>query len=106
MAEAGDKRGGIVGISLRVVRSAGDGNIRKAGVYQLGVNIGVDVDEHALGGESLRAVAGDSIAMIEVPHLVRIEGYGFAVIHADGDWSIFADLLNHFKPLPDMTGRK
>jgi hypothetical protein len=37
------------------------------------VNGGVHVDQYPVGGKSLRTVGGDSIAVVEVPHLRRIK---------------------------------
>ncbi len=48
---------------------AGNRNVAKAGVEQVWVDSGIGMDEHSLGGETLGAVAGDSVAMIEVAML-------------------------------------
>jgi hypothetical protein len=61
----GEDRGFVVG--------ARDCPVAKAGTEQVGVNAGVGVDEGPLGGESLDALAGDGIAVIEV---VVLGGFG------------------------------
>jgi hypothetical protein len=48
----------------------------------ISVESGVKFDHHAVGGELLGAVTGDSITTVEVPHRVRIEGSDFVVSHA------------------------
>ena len=49
------------------------GNVGEACVEQVRVNAGVGVNEDALGGKPLRAVAGDGIAVIEVRMFAGIE---------------------------------
>ncbi len=36
------------------------------------MNAGVGIDQNALGGQALRAVAGDSVAVVEVAVLLRL----------------------------------
>ena len=88
MAQIRRERSRGISIELRVLGRARDGNIGKTAIYQLGVDGGVDVYQHAVSRESLRAVTGDGIAMIEVPHLFGVERNRFAVIHADGELPI------------------
>jgi hypothetical protein len=47
------------------VAGAGDGDVSEAGVEQVRVNTGIGIDQDALGGEALGAVAGHGVAMIE-----------------------------------------
>jgi len=47
--------------------SARDSDVAETGVEQVGMDPGVGVDEHALGGQALGAVAGDGVAVIEMP---------------------------------------
>ena len=54
----------------------------------------VDVNQNAVGREPLGAVRRDSIAVIEVPHLVGVETDLFAVVHLHGELSVFADMLH------------
>ncbi|MGA2891097.1 MAG: LysR family transcriptional regulator [Terracidiphilus sp.] len=60
------------------------------------VNVGVHVDQNALRGETLRAVRGHGVSVIEVPHLCRIECDRpiFAAVHVDGYFAALADLLD------------
>jgi hypothetical protein len=57
----------------------------------------INIDDDALRSESLRAMTGDGIAVIEVPHLVGIEGYRFAVVHLYGELAVFVDALHGAK---------
>jgi hypothetical protein len=58
------------------------------------MHITVDVDQDALGGEPLRAVAGHGIAMVEMGHSFRIERDDLVAIgYTDGE-PIFADCLD------------
>src|SRR5882757_10798939 len=61
------------------------------------MNIRVDIDENALCGETLRAMRGHGVAVVEVAHPVCIEGNGFAVVHSDGKLPIVAELLDGAK---------
>jgi hypothetical protein len=58
------------------VGCAGDRNVGEAGIDEFPVNVAVDVYENTVGRESLRVVAGDGIAVIEVQHQHRIERKG------------------------------
>ena len=49
---------------------AGNGDIAEAGVEQVRVNPGIGVNEDALGGEALGAMAGDGIAVVEMTMFV------------------------------------
>ena len=83
MAQTWRERSCGIRVELRVLGRAGDGNIGETAVYQLGVDGGVDVYQHTVSRESLGAVTGDGIAMIEVPHLFGVERNRFAIIHTD-----------------------
>ena len=48
---------------------ARDGDVAETGVEQVWVNAGVGIDQDALGGESLGAVTGDGVAVIEMAML-------------------------------------
>ena len=82
--EALGKGGGIIGVNMGVLGRAGDGDVRKAGVEQFGERIGVHIDEDAVFGQALGTVAGDGIAVIEVPHPSGVEIDCSSVIHFDG----------------------
>ncbi len=58
--------GEVVGEERCLVAGAGDGNISEARVEQVRVDGCVGVDEDALGGEALGAVAGDGVTVVEV----------------------------------------
>jgi len=73
---------------------AGDRNISKPAVYQLIVNIGVDVHQYSVSGEPLGAMTGDGVAMIEVPHLIGVERNGLAALHMHGKLTVLADVLD------------
>ena len=94
MTEAGGKRGRGIGIDLDILSRTRHGDVGKARIDEVGVNADVDVHQNPVGGESLGAVAGDGIAMIEVPHLVGVERNGLAIVHADGKLSILTDALD------------
>ena len=59
--------------------SAGDGDAGEAGVEQGWVNFSIGVDENAFGGEPLRAVTGDGIAVVEMTMLAGVE-FDLAVV--------------------------
>src|SRR5258707_11401247 len=67
MAHALGEVAGVVGVDLRLVRGARDGDVGKAGADELRVGPRVHVDEYSLGGDSLGAVGCDGVAMVEVP---------------------------------------
>ena len=70
---------------------AGDGDIAETGVEQVRVNAGVGIDQDAFCGESLRAVAGDGISVVEVAMLTGVELYGPVVVESGGDLPIRPD---------------
>ena len=69
----------VVSKEYGIVAGARDGNIGKARVEQVWVNAGVGVNEDALGGEALGAVAGDGIAVVEMRMLAGVE-FDLAVV--------------------------
>ena len=90
-AEALGKRRGIIGVNVGVLGRAGDGDVGKAGVEEFGERIGVHVDEDAVFGQTLGTVAGNGIAVIEVPHPSGVKIDGSSVIHFDGQAIVIAD---------------
>jgi hypothetical protein len=64
------------------VAGAGDGNVAEAGVEQVRVDPSVSVNENAVGGEPLRAVTGDGIAVVEMTMLDGVEFDLAAVVDA------------------------
>ena len=86
MAHALGEVAGVVGVDLRLVRGARDGDVGKAGADELRVGPRVHVDEYSLGGDSLGAVGCDGVAMVEVPHAGGIEGDGLLfAVHLDSE---------------------
>ena len=96
-SELGTEFGHIVGEECCLMAGAGDGDVAKAGVEQVRVNVGIGVDEDALGGEALGAVAGYSIAMIEMAVLSRIELYLAVIVQARREAAIGMDRLDDGK---------
>ena len=76
---------------------AGDGDVPEAGVEQVRVNAGIGVDQDALGGESLGAVAGYGIPVIKVPMFFWIEFNLTIVFESADDAAIRIDPFNHRK---------
>ena len=58
------------------------------------MGVAIDVHDDALSRESLRTMAGDSVAVVEVPHLVGVKVDGFAIVHAHGKFPVFLNPLN------------
>ena len=58
------------------------------------MNFRIDVDQYAVSGQTLGAVARNSVAMIEMSHLVGIEADRFAVVHLYGELAVFVDALH------------
>ncbi len=65
--------GEIIGKDSGFLAGAGDGDVAEARIEQVRMDAGVGVHEDALGGEALRAVAGDGVAVVKVAMLSRIE---------------------------------
>ena len=63
----------VVGEERGLVAGAGDGDVAEAGVEQVRVDPSVSVNENTFGGEPLRAVTGDGIAVVEMTMLDGIE---------------------------------
>ena len=81
----------VVGEDYGIVAGARDGNVGKSRVEQIWVNAGVGVNEDALGGKPLRAVAGDGIAVVEVRMLAGIEFNPAIIAQACGNAAIGMD---------------
>ena len=94
MAEILAQRGRMIGIDARIDAGAGYRNIGEAGVDEVGMYRGIDMDQHAVGGESLGAVAGDRIAMIEVAVIPIGKRDRAAIVEAGGDLSMRRDGLD------------
>jgi len=85
----------VVGEERGLVAGAGDGNVAEAGVEQVRVDPSVSVNENAVGGEPLRAVTGDGIAVVEMTMLDGVEFDLPVVVEADGQAVIGVDYLDY-----------
>src|ERR1035437_1591963 len=86
---------GIVCINLRVIASTRDSDIGHAAVEQiLGAQLGVHVNQDAVGSLSLAGVAGHGIAMVEMRMFVRIEFDCAATVHFQAQPPVFVDALD------------
>jgi hypothetical protein len=65
--------GHVVGEEGGLVAGARDGDVTETGVEQVRMDAGVGIDEDALGGETLRTVAGDGVTMVEVAMVLGVE---------------------------------
>ena len=65
--------GHVVGEEGGLVAGARDGDVTETRVEKVRVDAGIGVDQDALGGETLRAVAGDGVAVVEVAILAGAE---------------------------------
>jgi hypothetical protein len=90
------KRRSVVRIDLDIVGRTRDGDVGKAAADEFRVNVRVHIHDDAFRCETLRAVRGYGITVIEVPHLPGIERHGSVLtsIHADRNDPIVADLLD------------
>jgi hypothetical protein len=75
----------------RLVAGAGNGNIPESRIEQIRMHSGIGVDENPLGGEPLRAVAGHSISVVEVPMSKRVELDLTSIVEARRDMSVWPD---------------
>ena len=58
------------------------------------MHFGIGVDENTLGGEALGAVAGDGVAVVEMPMLAEVEFDLAVVVESGGETTIGVDLLD------------
>ena len=90
-AEALGKGGGIIGVNVGILGRTRNGDVGKAGVEEFGERIGVHIDEDAVFGQTLGAVAGNGIAVIEMLHPSGVKIEGSSVIHFHGQAIVIAD---------------
>jgi hypothetical protein len=90
-SELGGKFFHVVSEERGLAASTRDGNVSETVVEQLGVGAGIGVDENAVGGESLRTVAGNGVAVVEMAMLAGVELDLAIVVEAGGDASIGMD---------------
>ena len=86
--------GSVIGIDLSVEACARDGNVGKAGVEQVWVDAGIAVDEDAFSSESLGAVTGDGVAVIEMAMLDGIKLDLAVVVEASRKAAVGMNCLN------------
>lgn len=72
-----------------------DGHISEPGIEQLGMNAGIGVDENPFGSETLRAVTGHGVSVIEVPMGGGIEFHLTTTIEARGNVTVERNGLDH-----------
>src|SRR5258708_13180080 len=60
------KIGSVIGVDLSVEACARDGNVGEAGVEQVWMDAGIAVNEDAFCSESLGAMTGDSVAVVQM----------------------------------------
>ena len=73
---------------------AGYGDVAETGVEQVRVDAGIGVNENAFGGEALRAVTGDGVAVVEVTMFAGVELDAAVVVEAGGEATIGMDHLD------------
>ena len=93
-SELRGESGEIVSEDSGLVAGAGDGDVAEAGVEQIRVDAGICVDEDAFGGESLGAVAGDGVAVVEMAMLLGVEFNLAVIVQAGREASVGMDRLN------------
>ena len=84
-AEFGD----VIGEDRGLMAGARYGYVTEARIQEIRMDAGVCVNEHALSGESLRAVTRDSVAVIEMSMLLGVEFDLAVVIEPHGDATIW-----------------
>lgn len=87
----------IIREDRRLMAGAGDSDVPEAGTEQVRMNAGIGVNEYALGGEPLGAVAGDGVAVIEMPVFGSVEFNPPIIIEPGADPVLGTDGLDHGK---------
>src|SRR5579875_3342388 len=85
----------VVGEDCCLVAGAGYGDVAEAGVQEVGMNACIGVNKNALGGYTLGAVAGDCVAVVEVPILSAIEFNLPAVVEPGAHSAVRRDGLDY-----------
>jgi hypothetical protein len=97
-AEFMTQRCRVIRENLRVVCAARNGHVGHAAVEQVFcTQLGVHMDQYAVGGLALAGVTGDSVAVIEMHAAVWIEFDGAATVHPHINASVAADGLDDAK---------
>ena len=84
----------IICVNLSIEAGARDRNIRETEIDEIRMNGTVHVDEHAVGGQPLRTVAGDGVSVIEMRMLCGIELDIPVVFCAERNVPVSIDLLD------------
>lgn len=87
----------VVGEDRRFAAGARDGHVSESGAEQVGMDAGIGVNENALGGESLGAMTGDRVAVVEMPMLANIEFDLPVIVKTNADAAISRNGLDHGK---------
>ena len=87
----------VIGKDGGFMAGAGNGDVTEARTEQVGMDTGVGVNEDTFGGESLRTVAGDRVAVIEVPVFGGIEFDSAVVVQPGCNPAIGRDRFNRGK---------
>ncbi len=94
-SELGAKLRLVVGEERGLVAGAGDGDVGEAGVEQVWVDAGIGVNEDAFGGETLGAVTGDGIAVVEMTMLLGLKFDLAVVVEAGGNVTFGLNGFDH-----------
>src|ERR1700678_4284842 len=88
MAEILAQRGRMIVIDPRYR------NISETRGDEVGMHRGIDMDQHAVGGKTLGAMAGDGVPVIEMPVVPIRERNGPAVVEMRGDCAVSGDVID------------
>src|SRR6266478_3046763 len=85
----------VVGVDLRIIASTRYRHIRQPAIDEFFSRLfGVDMDEHAVGGLSLAAVARYRVAVVEMRMLFHVERNTASGVHAELQVSARVHLLD------------
>jgi hypothetical protein len=87
----------VICIDMGIVRSSRHGHVCESFVDEVCVNVAIEIHHDTFSCQSLGAMTGDRVAVIEVPHLVGAEVNRFAVVHLYGELAVFVDALHRAK---------
>lgn len=83
----------VVGEECCLMAGAREGDVAETGVKKIRMDAGIGVDEDTLGGETLRAVAGDGISVVKVAVLAGVELNLPVIVQAGREAAIGMDRL-------------
>jgi hypothetical protein len=87
------------------VAGAGDRDVAETGVEQIRVDAGIGVNEDAFGRESLGAVAGDGIAVVEMAMVAGVKFDLAAVVEACREPTVGMDCFDRGEVAIDNAKR-